>query len=168
MNISIIGTGGVGGYFGGKLCKHAGDYQGAVHFIARGDHLKAIKRDGLFVKTSGEGEWLCRPATATDTIDDLPLLDVCLVCVKSYDLHDVLYRLCDRIHDDTLILPLLNGIDIYQRIRESITNACVFPACVYVGTHIEAPGRVTQRVWGMYNTLLPRSRKTGLYPKSNN
>jgi len=44
-----------------------------------------------------------------------------------------------------MILPLLNGIDIYERIRSIILNGIVFPACVYIGTHIEKPGKVTQR-----------------------
>lgn len=145
INVGIIGVGGVGGYFGGKLCKYADTHKASVHFIARGDHLAAIQCDGLHVNTSDEGDWVCQPESVSDNFEALPTLDVCLLCVKSYDLNDVLFHLSNRITDNTMILPLLNGMDIYERIRGVITNACVFPACVYVGTHIEAPGRVTQR-----------------------
>jgi 2-dehydropantoate 2-reductase len=49
-----------------------------------------------------------------------------------------------NINEDTIILPLLNGVDIYYRIREKISKCIILPACVYVGTHIEKPGVVTQ------------------------
>jgi 2-dehydropantoate 2-reductase len=54
-------------------------------------------------------------------------------------------QLKGRVSESTLIIPLLNGIDIYERIRETVSLAHVFPACVYVGTHIETYGKVTQK-----------------------
>jgi 2-dehydropantoate 2-reductase len=145
MNIGIIGVGGVGGYFGGKLCRSGPALGAEIFFIARGPHLDAIRKDGLLVRTGSEGEWRCRPALATDRVEDLPMLDVCLVCVKSYDLKDAVRRLANRVSDTTAVLPLLNGIDIYDRIREDLASARVFPACVYIGTHIESPGVVAQQ-----------------------
>lgn len=145
MNIVIIGVGGVGGYFGGKLTKlieHENDIK--IYFIARNNHLNEIKMNGLFLDTD-EGQMICKPTLATDNISELPQLDFCLICVKSYDLENVLIQLKSKISDKTMILPLLNGVDIYERIRSIIQNGIVFPSCVYVGTHIEKPGKVTQR-----------------------
>jgi 2-dehydropantoate 2-reductase len=143
MNIAIIGVGGVGGYFGAKLCRGA---PGAnVSFVARGSHLEAIKRSGLTVRTSSEGTFTCRPALATADIEALPVLDVCLVCVKSYDLAGAMKRLARRVKETTEIVPLLNGVDVYERIRDYLHTARVFPACVFIGTHIAAPGTVEQQ-----------------------
>ncbi len=54
-------------------------------------------------------------------------------------------QLKPKIKDTTHVLPLQNGIDIHERVRAIIKNGVVYPACVYVGTHIERPGKVTQR-----------------------
>jgi 2-dehydropantoate 2-reductase len=145
MNIAIIGIGGVGGYFGGKLTQllqHEKDLN--IYFIARGKHLEEIRRNGLLLDTD-DGQVICKPTSATDDISKLPQLDFCLICVKSYDLSNMLIRLKPKISNKTMILPLLNGFDIYERIRSVIHNGVVFPSCVYVGTHIEKPGKVVQR-----------------------
>lgn len=145
INIGIIGVGGVGGYFGGKLCRSISPREANFFFVARGKHLEEIRRNGLRVSTLMEGEWTCRPTLATDSFDDIPVLDVCLICVKSYDLSPALHNLQRRISNDTLIAPLLNGVDVYERIRQELFTGRVFPACVYVGTHIETYGKVTQK-----------------------
>lgn len=145
MNIGIIGVGGVGGYFGGKICRLVSPPDINVFFVARGRHLEEIRNNGLCVSTTSEGEWVCRPALATDRIDDLPVLDICLLCVKSYDLKQIVSQLCNRVTGSTLIVPLLNGIDIYDRVRGIIGTARVLPACAYVGTHLEYYGKVTQQ-----------------------
>ncbi len=145
MNIAVIGIGGVGGYFGGKLTQLLKDDQDLnIYFIARGQHLNEIKRNGLLLDTE-DGQLLCNPTLATDDLSELPQLDFCLVCVKSYDLEKVLTGLKPKISAETMILPLLNGVDIYERIRTNIPGGVVFPSCVYVGTHIEKAGKVTQR-----------------------
>jgi len=145
MNIGIIGIGGVGGYFGGKITQLLKDDKDLnVFFIARNQHLNEIKKNGLILDTD-EGIITCIPTSAADNISELPQLDLCLVCVKSYDLENVLVQLKSKISDNTMVLSLLNGVDIYERIRSIIKNGIVFPSCVYVGTHIEKPGKVTQR-----------------------
>lgn len=143
--IAIIGIGGVGGYFGGKIA-HAltNSKEHEVYFVARGKHLEVIKKEGLLLKTNQEGEFRCVPTLATDNIHDLPTLDICFICVKQYDLTPVLEQLRSKITPQTKVVPLLNGVDIYERIRNVVDDGIVFPACVYVGTHIAAPGIVEQ------------------------
>ncbi len=147
MNIGVIGTGGVGGFFGGKIAHFLESRGNGEHvsFLARGAHLSAIQERGLILVTEEDGEIVCRPDLATDRVSDLPALDVCLICVKSYDLGSVAEKLKGKIGDGTVVLPLLNGIDIYGRLRAAIAGGVILPACVYVGTHIEEPGRVVQR-----------------------
>lgn len=144
MNIAFIGVGGVGGYFGGKIAQITDTDTRRLYFIARGEHLRVIQQKGLLLKTNQEGEFICHPYLATDCINDLPILDICFICVKGYDLDHVLIELKNKISDKTMIVPLLNGVDIYARIRKVIKKGIVFPACVYVGTHIKEPGVVEQ------------------------
>ena len=75
----------------------------------------------------------------------LPALDLCLVCVKAYDLQNVSGRLRHCVSDATAVIPLLNGIDIYERMRQELDVARIFPACTYIGTHIASPGKIAQR-----------------------
>lgn len=147
MNIAFIGVGGVGGYFGGKMAQLLKDTSADfnLYFVARGLHLEQIRKNGLKLKTSDDGEMICNPTLATDSINDLPQLDVCFICVKQYDLDNCLNQLKDKVGKHTQIIPLLNGVDIYDRIRKIIKEGIIFLACVYIGTHIEAPGVVCQR-----------------------
>jgi 2-dehydropantoate 2-reductase len=145
MNIAIIGLGGVGGYFGGKICKQTSMAGVNVFFVARGKHLDEIRKNGLRVSAATEGEWVCSPTLATDRIEELPVLDICLLCVKSYDLRNAVSRLCHKVSGSALLVPLLNGIDVYERIREDLHTARVLPACVYMSSQIETYGKVTQK-----------------------
>ncbi|ADL53711.1 ketopantoate reductase family protein [Clostridium cellulovorans] len=145
-NVAFIGVGGVGGYFGGKMAQLLVDAERnlKIYFVARGNHLEVIQKNGLTLITKQEGTMKCVPTMATDRLEELPILDICYICVKQYDLDDTLIRLVPKMGDNTKIIPLLNGIDIYERIRKIIKNGVVFPACVYVGTHIKEPGIVEQ------------------------
>ena len=146
QSIGIIGVGGVGGYFGGKLCRlqqNGSDIK--VSFIARGEHLRAIQESGLLLSSEQEGDIVCRPSLATDDFGRLPALDLCLMCVKQFDLSAALPRLKPLLKAQTIVLPLLNGVDVYSRVRTVIDTGIVLPACVYVGTHVERPGKVFQK-----------------------
>lgn len=146
--IAIIGTGGVGGYFGGKIAKFIEenpDSKGEVYFLARGEHLQKIKENGLILDAHKIGKLVCKPTIASDDIKDLPKADIVLLCVKSYDLESVSKQLDNYIGDNTIVIPLLNGIDIVERVRTQTSKGIVLPSCVYVGTNITAPGVVTQR-----------------------
>lgn len=144
MNIAILGMGGVGGFFGGKLAHliHT-DKNLSVYFIARGSHLDAIKKNGLEVVTP-EGSHTYLPTLATDNPCDLPQLDYLMVCVKSYDLEKALESIKDKVTKNTIIHPLLNGVTIFDRVKTIYPHSPVLPSCVYIGTHIEKPGTVMQ------------------------
>lgn len=146
-HICIYGVGGVGGYFGGKIARMITDASddAKIYFIARGDHLKEIKKNGLILNTDDESGIICKPALATDKVSDVPKIDLCLLCVKSYDINNAVVSLSSVIDGNSVIIPLLNGVDVSERIRSITKKGIVLPACVYVGTHIEKPGIVTQR-----------------------
>jgi len=145
LNVCVIGMGGVGGYFGGKLA-HAfssnPDPSVRVFFVARGKHLEAIKQNGLVLKSPEFGGLTCRPTVATERISDLPEIDIFLICVKGYDLMEVATSIRNQVKQNTVILPLLNGADIQERLRNGIKTGIILPACVYISSYIEEPGVV--------------------------
>lgn len=144
--VCIFGVGGIGGFFGGRMADRINandDLDQEVYFIARGKHLEAIRQDGLTVNTPKE-TIVGRPTAATDDVDEVPDPDLFLLCVKGYDLDEAVEAIGPKVHPETMIVPLLNGADIYDRIRAKLDNGIVFPACVYVGTHIQSPGVISQ------------------------
>ena len=145
-SVCVYGIGGVGGYFGGRIVHEIskGNRAIQVYFIGRGEHLKAIQQHGLNLITDKD-EFLCFPNIATDNIRHIPTPDLYLLCVKGYDLNNAVVSISKNISDDTIILPLLNGVDIYERIRTSLQKAIVSPACVYVTSSIEKPGTIRQK-----------------------
>jgi 2-dehydropantoate 2-reductase len=147
MRIGMVGVGGVGGYFGGKLAHAFQDKPDAsveIYFVGRGDHLEAIQREGLTLRTTGEETLLCRPARATDRFEALPEIDVFLIAVKGYDLENVADALSSRIKDQTIVLPFLNGCDIRERLQRRIRRGRLLPGCVYISSFLEGPGVVVQ------------------------
>jgi 2-dehydropantoate 2-reductase len=170
-NILVVGIGGVGGYFGGLLARYCGESSPAgnggaqeaegaeisrkttrVTFVARGAHLLAIKENGLLLNTAGRSGLVCRPDRATEMIEQQEPPDLCLVCVKGYDLDEVSSRLAATVSEHSVIMPLLNGVDIRERIRSHVKTGIVLPACVYVSASIDRPGVVTQK--GMAGLLI--------------
>ena len=113
--IGIIGTGGVGGYFGAKLCQLLkSDTELQVAFLARGSHLDQIQACGLRVIAQDESEWRVQPTLATDKISELGCLDLVFLCVKEFDLYQVLSELKDgrRSFRVGLLGRLVEGFDV--------------------------------------------------------
>lgn len=130
--IWIYGVGGVGGYFGGKIAyqaAHETDSDKRVFFLARGEHLKAIRQNGLILNTAEHNGMMYIPFQVTDSIEAVPDPDLCLLCVKSYDLDSTVRSLAGKVKDQTIVIPLLNGIDIYERVRTILKAGIVLPAC---------------------------------------
>jgi 2-dehydropantoate 2-reductase len=145
LNVSVVGVGGVGGYFGGKLAhafSSSADPPVNVFFVARGKHLETIKQNGLILKSPEFGSIRCRPKLATGRISDLPPIDLFLVCVKGYDLMEVAASVKDHIRENTIILSLLNGADVREKLRAQMKTGIILPACVYISGYIEEPGVV--------------------------
>ena len=105
--------------------------------------MKAIQEQGLKLITDKE-ELLSIPNIATDKIENIPTPDLYLLCVKGYDLKDAVIEIAKNIADDTIVVPLLNGVDIYERVRAILSKEIVIPAAIYVTSSIEAPGVVRQ------------------------
>ena len=115
MRIAVVGAGGVGGYFGGRLALAGQD----VTFVARGAHLAAMRADGLRVD-SISGDFLVKPVMATDDLTSVGPVDVVIVGVKTWQLAEVAKTLQPLLHEDTAVLPLLNGIEATDVLSDAL------------------------------------------------
>jgi 2-dehydropantoate 2-reductase len=139
MRIAIMGTGGVGGYYGGLLALHGHD----VIFIARGAHLRAIQEKGLQVK-SIHGDFLVEPAQATQDPTLVGPVDLVVFSTKTYDTQLAAEQIIPLIGNKTSILPLQNGIDTPERIGSVIGKEYILGGVTWISSSIEAPGVIKQ------------------------
>lgn len=143
MKILVMGTGGVGGYFGAKLAR-AGE---EVTFVARGAHLQAMRAHGLRVKSVTDGEFVVRsPATADP--GSAGIADLILFCVKSYDTEAAAEAIRPVVGPATAVLTLQNGVDNEEKIERIVGGGRVLGGAAYVFATIESPGVITHALGG--------------------
>lgn len=135
MKIAIIGTGGVGGYFGGKLAQAGHD----VTFIARGEHLKAIQTNGLKIK-SPKGDFTVYPANATDDITTIGTVDLAIIATKAWQVRGFAKELKPFIHENAIVLPLQNGILAHEEISEELGEKHTLVGLCRIFSKIVEPG----------------------------
>ena len=149
--IAIVGIGGVGGYLGGMLAKHFEDSKEVeIYFIARGENEKAIKQNGLRVETT-KGNFVAHPKLITSNPGDIGAVDFLIYCTKSYDLEESIEQFKPCINKDTVILPLLNGVDSSERIKTILPSNEVWDGCIYIVSQLSEPGIIKET--GNINTL---------------
>ncbi len=138
MEIAIIGVGGVGGYFGAKMARAGYD----VIFVARGEHFRAIRENGLQIK-SIHGDFSVNPARVTDKLMDLQGADFILLAVKAWQVTGVARELNGVIGDDTTILPLQNGVMAFDELAQELGGARIINGLCRIFSKIESPGVIT-------------------------
>ncbi|MGQ1910616.1 ketopantoate reductase family protein [Marinifilum sp. RC60d5] len=135
MKIGIIGTGGVGGYFGARLAAAGNE----VHFLARGAHLKAIQEKGLQVK-SIKKDVLIQPALASDLISDLSQCDLVIFACKAWQIREIAPQLAQSLQKKALLLPLQNGVLAADELSEFFDRKQILGGLCMIFSYIEAPG----------------------------
>jgi 2-dehydropantoate 2-reductase len=135
MKIAILGSGGVGGYFGGRLAAAGTD----VTFIARGAHLDAIRRNGLHL-TSPRGDAHIAKPKVVETIAEAGPVDLVLVGVKLWDTEAVAASLAPLARAGAAVLSLQNGVQKDDILREHIPAAAVMGGVCYIAATIAEPG----------------------------
>jgi 2-dehydropantoate 2-reductase len=137
MRIVIFGSGGVGGYFGGRLAQAGED----VTFIARGEHLRAIQTTGLRVDST-DGNFLINPARATDSVSEAGEVDLVILGVKAWQVPEAARTIKPIVAAQTTVLPLQNGVDaVGELIAELGTKPVVGGLCKIVSFVVE-PGHI--------------------------
>jgi len=137
MRIAVFGTGGVGGYFGGRLAK-AGE---EVHFIARGEHLQAIQARGLRVDSIA-GDFVVDPALASDDPSQFGIVDVVLVAVKTWDVPQAALAMRPLIGDQTFVIPLENGVEAPEQLAAVLGVEHVLGGLCQISAFITGPGHI--------------------------
>ena len=140
LRIAFSGIGAVGGYYGGMVAaRYQGTIKADIFFIARGENLKAIRENGLQMQL-GIRTIHTAPALATDNPAEIGPVDYLFCCTKSYDLEENIQQLKPVIGPETVIIPLLNGLDIEERIHNILPEQEVWKGCVYIGSRLTEPG----------------------------
>ena len=137
MRIAVFGTGGVGGYFGGRLA-HAGE---DVTLIARGEHLRAIKTNGLIVDSLA-GNFVVFPAQATDDVNDIGEVDLVIVGVKAWQVPEAARAMKPLIGPGTTVLPLQNGVDAVSQLVDELGRAVVIGGLCRIVSFVVEPGHI--------------------------
>lgn len=138
MRIVVMGTGGLGGYFGGLLARRNAD----VTFIARGANLQALQERGLTVH-SVHGDFAL-PVQACADPAGLPAADFVLLCVKTYDVVEALAVLQPLIQAHTIVLTLQNGVDTATDLHQQFPDSTVLAGITRTGSTLIAPGVIEQ------------------------
>lgn len=137
MRVVIFGTGGVGGYFGGRLAEAGQE----VIFIARGDHLRAIQTQGLRVD-SVLGDLMIHPAQAVSDPAQIGPVEVVLVCVKAWQVAAAAQAIRPMVGPETLVVPLQNGVDAPAELAAVLGAAPVVGGLCGLIAFVAGPGHI--------------------------
>jgi 2-dehydropantoate 2-reductase len=137
MKIAVIGAGGVGGYFGGRLAQAGHD----VTFLARGATLDALRANGLRVD-SILGDFVVNPVNATDEPGEIGKVDAVLMAVKSWQIPDAAARIAPLLGADTMVVPLENGIDAPDVLSSIVGRQHVLGGLCAIVSFVVAPGHI--------------------------
>jgi 2-dehydropantoate 2-reductase len=133
-----MGSGGLGGYFGARLV-HGGAAD--VHFIARGPHLEAMRRDGLRIEGP---EAIHVQVNATGDPHEIGPVDLVMLCVKLWDIESAIRQILPMVGPDTAVISFQNGVLKDQYLRAAFDWRQVMGGVAYVATTIAAPGVIRQ------------------------
>ena len=137
MKFAVVGSGGVGAYFGGRLAQAGQD----VTFVARGAHLAAIREQGLRVEST-EGDFTVPGARVTDDLKTLGATDVFLLGVKTWQVRDVAAQLASVLHERSAVLTLQNGVEAPDEVARSCGRPRVIAGLCRLMSYVAAPGLI--------------------------
>ena len=137
MRIAVFGTGGVGGYYGGRLAEAGED----VVFIARGPHLEALRESGLRVEST-KGDFTLPSIQATGDPGEAGDVDVVMLCVKCWQVSDAVEGLRQLIGPDTFVLPMENGVETPDQLAAEFGWRHVLGGVCGIVSFIAEPGLI--------------------------
>lgn len=140
MKIGVMGSGGVGGFFGMRLAQAGLD----VTFIARGAHLAAMREHGLKIENVDLGDSVLHDVKATDDPSTIGVVDVVLFAVKLWDTEDAARLIAPMVGAHTGVLSLQNGVLKDDTLRKVFPAEAVMGGVGYVATSIARPGVIGQ------------------------
>jgi 2-dehydropantoate 2-reductase len=156
MQIAVMGAGGVGGYFGGRLAQAGHD----VSFVARGAHLAAMKARGLTLKSPlGDATVKVR---ATEDPAELGRADVVLFAVKLWDTESAAEQIRPLVASGGVVIPFQNGVESIERVGKVLGPERAMGGAAYIASRIGEPGVIVQ------TGTMARLRFGPVLPSQNN
>ena len=176
MKIAVMGSGGVGGFYGGLLARAGAE----VTFVARGAHLAAMRERGLLIENETQGNTEIRNVRVTEDPASIGVVDLVLIAVKLWDLDAAVHAVKPLVGPQTAVLSLQNGVIKDDILRRAFGDRAVMGGVGYVATHISRPGVIRQvgtlqrLIFGEYDgvssarveALLALALKAGLQAES--
>lgn len=138
--IAVVGIGGVGGYLAGMLgqvCPH-------LTLTARGKRKEALQKNGVILHSDYNGELVAKPEKVVET-QELEEQDYIFICVKNYSLEKVCEELKHAVTENTVIIPVMNGVDPGERIRKYLGKGTVVDSLIYIVAFSNADASITQQ-----------------------
>jgi 2-dehydropantoate 2-reductase len=140
MKIAVLGSGGVGGFYGGRLANAGYD----VSFVARGAHLAAMRSRGLTIENAAQGNIHVPRVKVTDDPATIGEVELVLIAVKLWDTEAAARAVKPIVGAHTAVLSLQNGVIKDDIMRREFGAAAVIGGVAYVGTRIARPGVILQ------------------------
>lgn len=138
--IAVVGIGGVGGYLAGMLgqvCPH-------LTLAARGARKESLEKEGLILHSEYKGELRAVPEQVVET-GELPEQDIIFICVKNYSLEEVCRELGQAVSDRTILIPVMNGVNPGERVRDLLGKGTVVDALIYIVAFANGDFSITQQ-----------------------
>lgn len=145
MRYTIIGTGGIGGYYGGRLAEHGHD----VNFLLHSDY-EHVKAHGLRVD-SVNGDFFLEHPQIYDDATKLPLSDVVLVCLKTTNNHLLPSLLAQVADADTVVVLIQNGVGVEADVQQMLPHLQLVAGLAFICTAKIAPGHIHHQCYGQIN-----------------
>lgn len=138
--IAVVGIGGVGGYLAGMLgqvCPH-------LTLAARGARKESLEKEGIILHSEYKGELRAVPEQVVET-GELPEQDIIFICVKNYSLEEVCRELGQAVSDRTILIPVMNGVNPGERVRDLLGKGTVVDALIYIVAFANEDFSITQQ-----------------------
>ncbi len=139
MRIAMMGSGGVGGYYGGRMAAAGHD----VTFIARGAHLAAIREHGLRIESRDMADATVHPASATDDPAEVGPVDCVIVAVKLWDTEAAGHAILPMLGPDTMVLSLQNGVECDDILAPVVGPERLIGGVAHIAASIGEPGLIS-------------------------
>jgi len=156
MKIAMMGSGGIGGYFGGRMAAAGHD----VTFIARGAHLNAIRANGLAIDSRELDDALVKPAQATDNPAEVGPVDCVIVGVKLGDTEDAARAIQPMLGPNTMVLSLQNGFEGDDVLSAIVGSERVIGGVAFIAASIARPG-VIGHIGTLQRVVMGEHREKG-------
>ena len=145
MKYAIIGTGAIGGYYGGKLANAGFD----VHFLLHNDY-DYVRQHGIQVN-SCNGDFHLDAPTIYNNVEEMPKVDVVIVALKSTNNHLLRQLLAPLLNPGTLVLMIQNGIGIEPDVEKLFPDAWLAAGLAFICSNKTKPGIVDHLFYGNIN-----------------